>query len=150
MERFRILYVKKKLALYKFNSLINIKEQKIFNLWEHDFNINRGAHICNNLDFHYIYKGKGISFLLKIKNCCMTVRKGNYLARIKYLEPFSIGRFSSLLQVYSDFVEKLNELTEKMNVPLDFGFIYINVGHLPLEKVTYFKNLLRKNREGNL
>ena len=80
----------------------------------------------------------------------MTVRKGNYLARIKYLEPFSIGRFSSLLQVYSDFVEKLNELTEKMNVPLDFGFIYINVGHLPLEKVTYFKNLLRKNREGNL
>ena len=68
------------------------------------------------------------------------VRKGNYLARIKYLGPFSIGISSSLLQVYSDFVEKLNELTKKTNVPLDSGFIYMDVGHLRFEKVTYFKN----------
>ena len=72
----------------------------------------------------------------------MMVRKGNHLARIKYLEPFSIGISSSLWQVHSDFVEKLNELTKKMNVPLDSGFICIDAGHLPLEKVTYFKNLI--------
>ena len=72
----------------------------------------------------------------------MTLRKGNHLARIKYLEPFSIGISSSLWQVHSDFVEKLNELTKKTNVPLDSGFIRIDAGHLPLEKVTYFKNLM--------
>ena len=71
------------------DSLIDINEQKIFDLWEHDFDINKNAHICDNLDFHYIYNGKCIPFLLKIKNCCMMVRKGNHLARIKYLEPFS-------------------------------------------------------------
>ena len=80
--------LEKRLVLYKFDSLININEQKIFDLWKHDFDINRSAHICNNLDFHYIYKGKCISFLLKMKNCCMTMRKGNYLARIEYLERF--------------------------------------------------------------
>ena len=81
-------------------------------------------------------------FLLKIKNCWMTVRKRNHLARIKYLEPFSIGISSSLWQVHSDFVEKLNEVTKKTNVPLDSGFIHIDAGYLPLEKVTYFKNLI--------
>ena len=134
--------LEKKLALYKFDSLIDVNEQKIFDLWEHDFDISRSAHICDNLDFHYIYNGKCIPFLLKIKNCCMTVSKRNHLARIKYLEPFLIGISSSLWQVHLDFVEKLNELTKKTNVPLDSGFIRIDAGHLPLEKVTYFKNLI--------
>ena len=79
---------------------------------------------------------------MKIENCCMKLRKGNHLARIKYLEPFSIGISLSLWQFHSDFVKKLNELTKKTNVPLDFGFIRISAGHLPLEKVTYFKNLI--------
>ena len=123
------------------DSLIDINEQKIFDFWEHDFDINKNAHICDNLYFHYVYNGKCILFLLKIKKC-MTVRKGNHLARIKYLEPFSIRISSSLWQVHSDFVEKLNELTKKMNVPLDSGFICIDAGHWPLEKVTYFKSLI--------
>ena len=76
-----------------------------------------------------------MSFLLKIENCCMTLRKGNHLARIKYLEPLSIGISSSLWQVHIDFVEKLNEVTKKTNVPLDSGFIHIDAGHLALEKV---------------
>ena len=78
------------------NSLIDKNEQKSFDLWEHDFDTNKNAHICDNLDFHYVYKEKCILFLLEIKNCCMTVKKGNHLARIKYLGPFSIGISSSL------------------------------------------------------
>ena len=65
--------LEKKLALCKFNSLIDINLQKIFDLWEHDFNINRSAHICDNLDFHYVYNGKYILFLLKIENCCISM-----------------------------------------------------------------------------
>ena len=72
---------------------------------------------------------------MKIENC-IALRKGNQLARIKYLEPFLIRISSSLWQVHSDFVEKLNELTKKTNVPLDSDFICIDAGHLPLEKVT--------------
>ena len=143
--------LEKNLACVFHDSLIDINEQKIFDLWEHDFEIKRNGHICDNLNFHYVYNRKCIPFLLKIENCCMTVRRGNHVARTKYLEPFSIGISSSLWQVHSDFVEKLNKLTKKTDVPLDSGFIRIDAGHLPLEKVTYFKNLIikvtYKNRE---
>ena len=132
----------KHLAYIFHDRLIRINEQKIFDLWEHDFDINKNAHICDNLNFHYNYNGNCIPFLLKIENCCMTIRKGNHLKRIKYLEPFSIGISSTLWQVHADFVEKLNELTKKKITPLDFGYIRIDAGHLPIEKVTYFKNLI--------
>ena len=69
----------------------------------------------------------------------MTLRKGNHLARIKYPEPSLIGISSSLWQVHSDFVEKLNELTKKTNVPLDSGFIRIDAGHFRLDKITSLK-----------
>ena len=72
----------------------------------------------------------------------MMVRKGNHLARIKYLELFSIRISSSLWLVDSDFVEKLNGLTKKTDVPLDSGLICIDAGNLPLEKWTYFENLI--------
>ena len=122
--------LEKNLAYVFHDSLVAINEQKIFDLWEHDFHIKKkNAHICDNLDFLYIYNGKCIPFLLKTENCCMTLRKGNHIARIKYLEPFSTGISSSLWQVHSDFVEKLNELTKKTNVPLDSGFIRIDAGH---------------------
>ena len=73
---------------------------------------------------------------MKIENCCMTIRKGNHLKRIKYLEPLSIGISSTRWQVHADFVEKLNELMKKKITPLDFGYILIDAGHLPIEKVT--------------
>ena len=131
--------LEKSLACVFNDSLIDINEQKIFDLWEHDFDINKYAHICDNLDFHYVYNQKCIPFLLKIENCCMTLRKGNHLAGIKYLEPSLIGISSSLWQVHSDFVEKLNELTKKTNVPLDSGFIRIDAGHFRLDKITSLK-----------
>ena len=41
MERFRIRYVKKNLAYVFHDSLIAINEQKIFDLWEYDFDIKK-------------------------------------------------------------------------------------------------------------
>ena len=75
--------LEKNLACVFHDSLIDINEQKIFNLWEQDFDINKKAHIFDSLDFHNVYNGKCIPFLLKIENCCMTVTKGNHLATIK-------------------------------------------------------------------
>ena len=72
----------------------------------------------------------------------MTIRKGNHLKRVKYLEPFSIGVSSILWQVHRDFVEKLNKLKNEQIIPLDFGFVRIDAEQLPIEKVTYFGNLI--------
>ena len=74
--------------------------------------------------------------------CCMTIRRGNHLKRVKYLEPFSIGVSSILWQVHRDFVEKLNELKNEQIIPVDFGYVLIDAERLPIEKVTYFRNLI--------
>ena len=126
------------------DTLIGLGEIKPFDLWEHNFNINKFGHICSdNLDFHYadtnnVYK----PFFLKIKNCCMTIRKGNHLKRVRYLKPFSIDASSILWQVHRDFVKKLNKLKNEQIIPLDFGYVRIDAERLPIEKVTYFRNLI--------
>ena len=104
-----------KYTTYIFNDIpIRINEQKFFDMWEHNFDINKNVHIYDNLNFHYNYNGNCSPFLLKIESCCMTIRNGNHLKRIKYLEPLSIGISSTLWQVHADFVEKLNELMKKV------------------------------------
>ena len=98
------------------DTLIDLGEIKPFNLWEHNFNIDKFGHICSeNLGFHYADTNNVCKpFFLKIENCCMTIRKGNHLKRVKYLEPFSIGISSILWQVHGDFVKKLkNEQIKK-------------------------------------
>ena len=57
------------------DSPTRINEQKNLDKWEHDFDINKNAHICNNLNFHYNYNANCIPFLLKIENCCLTIRE---------------------------------------------------------------------------
>ena len=56
----------------------------------------------------------------------MTIKKGNHLKRVKYLEPLSTGVSSILWQVHRDFVEKLNELKNEQIIPLDFGYVCID------------------------
>ena len=79
---------------------------------------------------------------MKIENCCMAIRKGNHLKRVKYLQPFLIGVSSILWQVHRDFAEKLNELKNEQITPLNFGYVHIDAERLPIEKVTYFRNLI--------
>ena len=126
-----------------FDTLIDLGEIKPFDLWEHNFDIDKFGHICSdNLDFHYADTNNVCKpFFLKIKNCCMTIRKGNHLKRVKYLKLFSTGVSSILWQVHRDFVEKLKLKNEQI-ITLDFGYVYIDAERLPIEKVTYFRNLI--------
>ena len=126
------------------DTFIDLGEIKPFDLWEHNFDIGKFGHICSdNLDFHYTDANNVCKpFFLKIENCCMTIRKGNHLKRVKYLEPFSIGILSILWQVHRDFVEKLNKLKNEQIIPLHFGYVRIDAEGLPIEKVTYFRNLI--------
>ena len=94
------------------DTLIELNDIKPFDLWEHNFDINKFAHICSdNLDFYYTDANNMCNpFFLKIENCRMTIKKGNHLKRVKYLEPFSIGMSSILWEDHRDFMEKLKEL----------------------------------------
>ena len=90
-----------------YDTLIDLGEIKPFDLWEHNFDIDKFGHICSdNLDFHYADTNNVCKpFFLKIENCCMTMRKGNHLKRVKYLEPFLIG-VSSILGKFIEILSK--------------------------------------------
>ena len=51
-------------------------------------------------------------------------------------------KYHQLFGIHADFVEKLNQLLKKKIIPLDLGYTRIDAGHLPIEKITYFKNLI--------
>ena len=118
--------------------LLDLTELKIFDLWEHDFDIIKNVHFTDHLHFHYIYEGRCQPFLIKIENIAASIIKGRHLKRKLYLEPFAIGQTACLWRVHSDLICKLNARTEKCIQPLDFGLIRIDASRLPLEKITYF------------
>ena len=80
---FQSFYFKKKNNGFKWNKLdfdegkscfifhelrLNLQQEKIFNLWENEFNIEKNVHITDGLQIHYKHKQKCLPFLLKIEN----------------------------------------------------------------------------------
>ena len=133
--------------------LLDLTELKIFDLWEHDFDIIKNVRLTDHLHFHYVYEGKCQPLLIKFENMAASVIKGRHLKQKLYLEPFAIDQTGCLWRVHSDLICKLNEITEKCVHPLDFGLIHIEATRLPIEKNNIFStfgNLLRKNKESNL
>ena len=57
------------------DSRLDLEKEKIFDLWERKFDIQKNVHITENLQFHYNYKGKCIPFLLKIENISGVIQK---------------------------------------------------------------------------
>ena len=49
-------------------SRLNLQQEKIFDLWENEFNIEKNVHITDGLQIHYKHKQKCLPFLLKIEN----------------------------------------------------------------------------------
>ena len=120
------------------DTLLDLKKEKKFDLWENKFNIEKNVHLTSDhLDFHYVYNEKCIPFLLKIENICMAVRKGRHLLRITYLELFATGQTELLCQIHPSVVTKLYEMTRSYEMSLDLALIRIEgVGQLPLNKIT--------------
>ena len=68
--------------------------------------------------------------------------KGRHLVRNTYLESNSIGITQVLWKVNIELVVKIFEKTNKNTKMLGNILIRINVGRLPLYKITYFKDLV--------
>ena len=116
-------------------------DTKVFDLWEHDFDLTNNLHITKELFFHYVFSGQCRPFIIKIENLAATITKGHHLKRQSYREPFAIGQTGSLWRIHNEMICKLNEQIKKTVRPLDVALIHINAGRLPLGKITYFRNL---------
>ena len=122
------------------------KTTTVFDLWEKRFHL-RFVHMDDNLKFHYAVDAeeKCIPFIINIENIAATITRGNHLKRQIYIEPFAIGQASSLFNIHSHLMgianEKMKDKKEKITNFLDFALLCLNAGRLPINKITYFKNL---------
>ena len=69
------------------DSRLHLQNEKIFDLWENEFNIEKNVHITNGLQIHYEHKQKCLPFLLKIENINGILQNGRDLKRMTYFKP---------------------------------------------------------------
>ena len=120
----------------------NDEENKAFNLWENNFELQKNIHITDNLKIHYNYKDKCIFFKLKIDYINGTIESGQTNQNLYF-------RSTSLIQtglIYDIFNAIEDKAYEKLNIKffdiINRGLIRINCKQkIPLDKVVYFKDL---------
>ena len=123
---------------------LNLQQEKIFDLWENEFNIEKNVHITDGLQIHYEHKQKCLPFLLKIENINGILQNGRDLKRMTYFKPMSLGQASLIYDVFAKFEEKIYEFHKiPHNQLLDEGLIWLcGAQRLQKNKITYFRNLI--------
>ena len=118
------------------------ENKKKFDLWEKKFNLDH-IHLSDDLKFHYADHSQElcIAFIINVENLAVTITRGRHLKRQIYLEPFAIGQATSIFNIHSYLMQITNDKLEKKANFLDFSLIRINAGRLPIDKITYFKDL---------
>ena len=107
-----------------------------------EFDISKNVCWCDNLNYHYHFSNGAGPLLIKLEYLEATIMKGKYLPRHTYLESSSIGIRQALWKVNTKLTSKICERTNKNPQLLDNILICMNAGHLPIDKITYFKYLV--------
>ena len=121
---------------------IDLEVDNVFKLMEKEFDISKNVCLCNNLNYHYHFSNGAGPLLIKLEYLEATIMKGRHLSRHTYLESNSIGITQPLRKFNTELTSKICERTNKNPQLLDNILIRINAGRLPIDKITYFKDLV--------
>ena len=126
------------------DSKLDLKKEKIFDLWENEFDIDKKVHINEQSQIHYECNNRCLPFLLRIENINGMIQKGRDLKRIHYFKPTAIGQTELIYEIFAKFEDKIYDyLKIEHNQLLDDGLIRLTcTQRLPQNKVTYFRNLI--------
>ena len=119
-------------------------ENETFNLWDNNFELEKNIHISNNSKIHYNYKNKCIFLKLKLDYINGTVENGQTDDQTLYFRPTSLIQTGLIYDIFSIIEDKA---CQKFNIKffdvIDRGLIRIDCKQkIPLNKVTYFKDLI--------
>lgn len=122
---------------------LDLTNEKIFDLWENEFDIGKNVHINTHSQIHYEYKEKCLPFLLKIENINGVITRGRDLKRLLYFKPTSLVQTGIIYEIFAKFEDKIFEY---LKIPhhelLDDRLIRFSAQRLPRNTVTYFRNLI--------
>ena len=88
---------------------LDLTNEKIFDLWENEFDIGKNVHINTHSQIHYEYKEKCLPFLLKIENINGVITRGRDLKRLLYFKPTSLVQTGIIYEIFAKFEDKIFE-----------------------------------------
>ena len=128
------------------DSILFLEDEKIFDFWKNDFDIEKYLHFTDHEQIHYHLKEekKCVPFILKIENICGIIDRGEKEDRNHYFKSASLLQISYVHEIFAKIEDKMcNSLNIDYHSIIDSGKFQINSRQkLPLNQIVYFRNLI--------
>ena len=128
------------------DSILYLENEKIFDFWKNDFDIEKSLHFNIHDQIHYYLEKEEtcIPFILNFENICGIIEHGEKEDRNHYFKPTSLLQTSYVHEIFGKIQEKMiNSLNIDYHSIIDSGKFQIESKQkLPLNQIVYFRNLI--------
>ena len=117
---------------------------KIFNIWDNNFDIRKRVHITDSLKIHYKNDCKCLLFKLKFDNISGTIDKDEFNEKL-YFRPTSLIQTGLIYDVVAEFEDKVCEKLKInfLDIVNRLGMFRLNCEQeIPINKFVYLKDLI--------
>ena len=128
------------------DSLLFLENEKIFDFWKNDFDLEKNLHFTRHNQIHYFLEKeeKCVPFILKIEYICGIIDRGEKEDRNHYFKSASLLQTSYVHNIFGKIEDKMtNELNIDYHSIIDSGKFQIDSEKkLPLNQIVYLRNLI--------
>ena len=129
-----------------FDTPLDLENEKNFDFWKNEFNIEKCVHFDRFGRIHYeiTHKKHCIPFIIKFENICGLIERGEEDDRNHYFKPVSLLQSGLIHGLFAQITELSCNLLKIDYHSLDHSvkFEISSLQKLPLNKITYFRNLV--------
>ena len=128
------------------DSILFLEDEKIFDFWKNDFDIENYLHFTDHKQIHYHLKeeNKCVPFILRIENICGIIDRGEKEDRSHYFKSASLLQTSYVHNIFGKIEDKMMKyLNIDYHSIIDSGKFQIESKQkLPLNQIVYLRNLI--------
>ena len=128
------------------DTILNLENEKNFDFWKNEFNIQENLHFNDFQEIHYHLKEgkKCVPFILKFENICGIIERGEKEDRNHYFKSVSLFQTSYVHEIFAKIEEKMcNSLNIDYHSIIDSKKFQIDSKKkLPLNQIIYLRNLI--------
>ena len=128
------------------DSILFLENEKIFNFWKNDFDLEKNLHFTKHKQIHYFLEKEErcVPFILKIEYICGIIDRAEKEDRNHYFKSASLLQTSYVHNIFGKIENKMtNELNIDYHSIIDSGKFQIDSEKkLPLNQIVYLRNLI--------
>ena len=130
------------------DSRLDLKREKVFDLWKNDFDLKKNLHFTDYKNIHYVIDEEGyetcVPFLLKIEYICGIIDRGEKEDRNHYFKSSAFLQTSYIHEIFAQIEDKMiSDLGIDYDTIMDSGKFEINPEKkLPISQIVHLKNII--------